>query len=153
MEEKDRSSECMALKLSHSNIIRYKSYGVIFRKKLFFHVFVMEKMDFSLADYLTKNQEWTSFPVARRRSLFDRICKTVEFLHKERVKHLDLKPANFLLKSDGKGDFDLNNFKLTDFGFSQNHELATTKRGTPGRVVIFTIKKVFFGSSYLKIIS
>ena len=149
MDEKDRSSECMALKLNHPNIIHYNSYGVIFRKKFFYHMFVMERLDSSLADYLTKNPEWTSFPLTHRRSLFDQICKTVEFLHKEQIIHLDLKPANFLIKSDGKGDFDLNKFKLTDFGFSQNHELSTTKRGTPGRVVNFPINKVLFRSCFL----
>ena len=57
MDEKDRSSECMALKLNHPNIIRYTSYGIIFRKGLFYHMFFMEKMDSSLAAYLTKNPE------------------------------------------------------------------------------------------------
>ena len=81
---------------------------------------------------LSKKPNWTLFPVVDRRKVLMKICDVLKYLHDHRIIHLDLKPGNILLKSNGEESYDLENFKLTDFGFSRNNELTTITRGTPG---------------------
>ncbi len=58
------------------------------------------------------------------------ICSALTLLHSENILHLDVTPANMLIKKSG----DIFGLKLVDFGFSAFKNFPPVIRGTPGYV-------------------
>jgi len=54
----------------------------------------------------------SALALRQRITLFRRVCSAVSYLHRKRVVHLDLKPANILVTEDGEP-------KLLDFGIAE----------------------------------
>ena len=99
----DREARALA-GLSHPNIVRLHDYGV--EKGLMF--LVMEFVEgVSLRQLLRERK--ISPPQALAIAL--ELCKALEFAHKERVIHRDIKPDNVLVDRAGR-------VKLTDFGLA-----------------------------------
>lgn len=88
------------LKKCKESVITYKSF--IFDEK---GVLVMEAMKCDLLDVVL-NQSLSEQEAA---GIFYSVCKAVKFMHDANLAHLDIKPDNILLDSDGNG-------KLCDFG-------------------------------------
>lgn len=72
-------------------------------------IIVMERMESSLLDYLTRNGPQTE---RNAKIIFYQICKGVQQMHNRNIAHLDLTPDNILLNRD------LDSVKLCDFGRS-----------------------------------
>jgi serine/threonine protein kinase len=99
----DREARALA-GLSHPNIVRLHDYGV--EQGLMF--LVMEFVEgVSLRQLLRERKIASSQALA----IAVELCKALEFAHKERVIHRDIKPDNVLLDRAGRT-------KLTDFGLA-----------------------------------
>ncbi len=68
----------------------------------------------SLADFVKSNgvMTWTQV-----KALFDKLIAAVDFLHKNHVTHLDIKPANIMLVNKPEGMWPV----LIDFGLSKHY--------------------------------
>ena len=64
-----------------------------------------------------KNQDMR-FISKEKTSILQQITKSVLFLTRAKIIHLDIKPSNFLLKITNENDLKV---VLTDFGISQNN--------------------------------
>ena len=83
-------------------------------------IMVMERYEESLHDYL-KNFDWSnrdlSFIYPERKVIAQNIISSVRFLHSLYIVHLDLKPANFLIRHKNQNKIEA---VLIDFGISQS---------------------------------
>ncbi|MCD7721082.1 MAG: serine/threonine protein kinase [Prevotellaceae bacterium] len=92
--------------------------------------FVMEYVDGqSLDEHIQERGKLTE---AEALPLFRNVVRAISYMHKERMLHLDLKPANIMLRRDGS-------VQIVDFGLSKQFsddgapETSTTiGLGTPG---------------------
>lgn len=91
--------------LKNKNIISFYG-GIITSGKI--HI-VMEKLDSTLFDLLTKNK----FSLYERIAFTKQVCEAFKYLHQNRVLHGDYKTENVLYCCS------TNTLKITDFGFSQ----------------------------------
>lgn len=57
-------------------------------------------------------------------NIFTQIVDGISFIHQNKIVHQDLKPANLLMKSDGK-------ILITDFGIGRTFEQSAKQVGTP----------------------
>jgi serine/threonine-protein kinase len=108
--------------LDHPNITRMLDAGLSDRGQPYL---VMEYVDgVHLDDYCDARK----LGIAERLQLFLRVCDAVGYAHRNLVVHLDLKPSNILVTSDGT-------VKLLDFGTSKliqpDSLLTTTVMATP----------------------
>jgi serine/threonine protein kinase len=99
----DREARALA-GLSHPNIVRLHDYGV--ERDLMF--LVMEFIDGVTLRQLLRREE---VDPPRALAIALDLCKALEFAHKERVIHRDVKPDNVLVDRAGR-------VKLTDFGLA-----------------------------------
>lgn len=113
-------------KLNHPNIIRvFESFEANNTS-----YYSMEYIDGgSLDDYITEHQ---GIPEQKAIDITKQIGNAISFMHRNKMLHLDLKPANIMLRTDGT-------VVLIDFGLSKQYtsngepESSTTVgRGTPG---------------------
>ena len=79
-----------------------------------------------------KDANSESVPTPTRYDLFENILEGVLHIQKSKMKHLDLKPSNVLIKLDQNGDFDGTNCVITDFGIGGKTDEQTGLAGTPG---------------------
>lgn len=88
--------------------------------------YVMDFVSKGSLDQKVKGEGYLSEPVAKRYIL--QVAKALDYLHRQNIAHLDVKPANIML---GEGD----NAILIDFGLSKQydeasgHETSTTPVG------------------------
>ncbi|MCB2297948.1 protein kinase family protein [Clostridium tagluense] len=72
--------------------------------------YIMEYMDFSLNDYITKNN--TKLNVPQRKRLGFQILKAFAYIHSKELLHRDISPKNILIKCYD----DVEVVKIADFG-------------------------------------
>jgi predicted Ser/Thr protein kinase len=94
-------------RLSHRNIVDIKDYGYTEQGTLFL---VMEYVD---GQSLEKHMNHGGVPSSRRRQFIAELCEAVDYLHRNNVIHLDLKPSNILIDPD-------KHVRLIDFGLAQH---------------------------------
>ena len=105
--------ECDFMKtLRHPNIVAY--YDTLFHPGSNLPVLVMELMDTSLRQYLTKME---NLSIVAQFNLSCNIAAALEFLHSKSLVHRDLCGDNILLKYTS--DVHLPVAKVTDFGMSR----------------------------------
>jgi len=108
--------------LDHPNITRMLDAGLSDHGQPYL---VMEYVDgLHLDDYCDAHK----LGIPERLQLFLRVCEAVAYAHRNLVVHLDLKPSNILVTTDGT-------VKLLDFGTSKllqpDSRLTTTVMATP----------------------
>lgn len=95
--------------LQHENIVKVKE---VFEENNTAY-YVMEYLDGgSLNDLIEKKQRLT---VPQTIDIIKQVCVALEYMHQNRMLHLDLKPKNIMLTSTGK-------VKLIDFGLSKQYK-------------------------------
>ena len=108
--------------LDHPNITRMLDAGLSENGQPYL---VMEYVD---GVHLDAYCDARKLGIAERLQLFLRVCDAVAYAHRNLIVHLDLKPSNILVTSDGT-------VKLLDFGTSKLIEpdslLTTTVMATP----------------------
>ena len=119
--------EAMSLsRLQHPNIVKVLE---VFEENNTAY-YVMEYLDGGTVDDLIRqNGHLTTFQTV---SLTLQACSALEYMHDNRLLHLDLKPKNIMLTRDGQ-------LKLIDFGLSKQYkengepeESTSIGLGTPG---------------------
>lgn len=113
-------------KMRHSNIV---SVLELFEANNTFY-YVMEYLDGgSLASYI---KEKGSLGISESMTYISQIADALNYMHQNRVLHLDLKPSNIMLSKDNKA-------VLIDFGLSKHYDengnpdtSTTMGAGTPG---------------------
>ncbi|GEM_PF-2355614 len=106
--------------IHHPNLINIVERFLAFRTRFL----VMECCQGKdLSQHLAKHGP---FPENQIRALLGQIAAGLIYLHQHQILHLDLKPANLMLATDGT-------IKITDFGLCRllNAEPTTVVRGTP----------------------
>lgn len=112
--------------LQHDNIVKVME---VFEENNTAY-YVMEYLDGgSLNDLIEKNSHLTTTQTI---DIIKQVCAALDYMHKNRMLHLDLKPKNIMLSSTGK-------VKLIDFGLSKQYkengvpeDSTTIGLGTPG---------------------
>ena len=84
--------------------------------------------------------------MSTRFKIFESILEGVLHIQNSKIKHLDLKPSNVLIKTDQNDQFDGLNCVITDFGIGGKMDKQTGLRGTPGyaspeQLVSFGVRK------------
>ena len=116
---------CIARKLNHPNIIKYKYFVRQFNPD-------SQQHDFHNLIEFVKGEDLTQFvqrngalPINQVKKFGLQILSGIKYLHENQIFHKDLKPANVLLSAD------LLNIKIIDFGLStkidQNEENKQSK--------------------------
>ena len=120
--ERFHREEHILASLDHPNITRMLDAGLSDRRQPYL---VMEYVDGVHLDVYCDSRR---LGIAERLQLFLRVCDAVGYAHRNLVVHLDLKPSNILVTSDGT-------VKLLDFGTSKliqpDSLLTTTVMATP----------------------
>ena len=120
--ERFHREEHILASLDHPNITRMLDAGLSDRGQPYL---VMEFVD---GVHLDAYCDERKLGIAERLQLFIRVCDAVAYAHRNLVVHLDLKPSNILVTSDGT-------VKLLDFGTSKliqpDSLLTTTVMATP----------------------
>lgn len=94
------------------------------------HYFILERADNGALSTIIS---YAGLPEARCREIFRQLLLALDYLHRNRIVHHDVKPHNVLLKSD-------NGVKLCDFGASRAFNKNETSLpfagvfGTPGYI-------------------
>jgi serine/threonine protein kinase/tetratricopeptide (TPR) repeat protein len=120
--ERFHREEHILASLDHPNITRMLDAGLSDRGQPYL---VMEYVD---GVHLDVYCDAHKLGIAERLQLFLRVCDAVGYAHRNLIVHLDLKPSNILVTSDGT-------VKLLDFGTSKliqpDSLLTTTVMATP----------------------
>ena len=95
--------------LSHPNIVKLRA---TFQSDLFLY-FVLEFVEGeTLEEYVGKKGQ---FPLKQVASISQQLLLVLEYLRKEKVVHLDLKPSNILINTNYSDEIEI---KIIDFGCS-----------------------------------
>lgn len=94
-------------RLTHRNVVDIKDYGYTEHGALFL---VMEYVD---GQSLEEHMNHGGVPSSRRRQFIAELCEAVDYLHRNNVIHLDLKPSNVLIDPD-------KHVRIIDFGLAQH---------------------------------
>ena len=120
--ERFHREEHILASLDHPNITRMTDAGLTETGHPYL---VMEYVDGVQLDAYCDER---NLGIPERLTLFLRVCDAVAYAHRNLIVHLDLKPSNILVTSDG-------NVKLLDFGTSKIIQsdvfLTTTLMATP----------------------
>lgn len=106
----------------HPNIVR--CYDTLASDTM--GVLLLEKMEMDLLTYILEANNGDGVGELEAAQIFRKICKGLKWCHEQGVAHLDLKPENVLVNSDGT-------VRLADFGASvaiAEGETRTGRRGT-----------------------
>ena len=107
----------------HKNIVKF--YELIITEDGYYLVYELG-LGGSLLDHL-QDKKKGKFEENEARVLILQIIEAVEYMHSQNVVHLDIKPANIVIKEGG------NHVRLIDFGVSRNcdqQDVLTTGAGT-----------------------
>ncbi|KAK8889659.1 hypothetical protein M9Y10_034412 [Tritrichomonas musculus] len=107
-------------KLKHPNIISLHEVIHVPSEKAVYIVLEYANCG-SLTSFINSEYEFLPEQV---QNIFAQIVSGISFIHKNSIVHQDIKPANILLKSDGK-------VLITDFGISHYFNNAAKVIGTP----------------------
>ena len=108
--------------LDHSNIVRYISKGTD-KKSIYI---LTEYIDgFTLNDFIVRNPEFFKNKQNVKKILLQ-LLYSLEYLHAKQIVHLDIKPENILITTNG------NNLKLIDLGLSYSDCYTDITGGTQG---------------------
>ena len=91
--------------------------------------------DLNLWRFFQEKSESTppkSVSMSDRFKLFWAIFGGLDHLHKNNLKHLDIKLSNVMIMVNSAGDFDGQNCVITDFGIGGQKDKETRLAGTPG---------------------
>jgi ActR/RegA family two-component response regulator/predicted Ser/Thr protein kinase len=102
--------------IKHPNIVEIYDYG--FSDNYMPYIL----MEFINGHPLTKIIKNNSLDVRKRLHLFVQMCKAIQFIHKNKVLHRDIKPGNIMITDDLT-------VKLTDFGLAHiidTHDSSST---------------------------
>ena len=132
----DFLQECnRCINIIHENIVRF--YGAVYLRSADHGIpsLVMEKLDTSLNDYITKNPSLTNTWIIKL-SLLSDVAKGLTYLHttlSPPMIHRDLSPNNVLLKNNatsrGKNEYD------NDMWIAKIADLGTAKVLQPGKLM------------------
>ncbi|WP_275344016.1 protein kinase family protein, partial [Enterococcus faecium] len=86
--------------------------------------YTMELMDFTLKEYMDKNNTKLSF--SQRKNMGYQILKAFEYIHSKKLLHRDISPNNILIKVYEE----LLILKVSDFGLVKNPDLQVTSLNT-----------------------
>lgn len=98
--------EFIPLKMDHPNIIKY---DYVEHNPTISFIY-MKKYESDLIDYFCRDIEENEID-----RIFKKMCNSVEYLHKNRIAHFDIKLENFLIDDAGE-------IVLSDFGFATEWE-------------------------------
>lgn len=107
--------------LDHPNIVKLLTVDIIDR----IIIMVMEYVDGEDLEHLIDKND--KLPVPEAVDYFRQILSALEFAHKQKVIHRDIRPSNIMIDKNGT-------VKITDFGTStsvEEKQYATTKIGSP----------------------
>jgi len=95
-------------------------FCIIFDRNAIYLVF--EFLEYDLRKYMDKvsddaGKADVGLPIEQVKRFQFQMCKAIEFCHKNRVLHRDLKPQNILVDKDGT------RIKVADFGLAREHGL------------------------------
>lgn len=107
-----RAEQRILARLRHSSIARLMDGGVSSDGRPFI---AMEYVDGLPIDFWC---DAAVLSIDERISLFEDVCATVEFAHRNQVIHCDVKPGNVLV-THGRGSKPLGRVKLLDFGVAR----------------------------------
>ena len=88
------------------------------------HEYIMELMDCSLEEYITKNN--ASISISNRKNIIFQLLHAYRYLHSKNVYHRDVSPKNVLLKFYD----DVIVVKISDFGLVKIEESDLTSENT-----------------------
>ena len=98
-----------------------------------YYYLVMPIYDMNLWQFFRKKSEKAkSVSISDRFKLFRSIFDGLQEIHRNNMKHLDIKLSNVMIKVDSAGDFDGVTCVITDFGIGGKKDKKTGLAGTPG---------------------
>lgn len=90
------------------------------------NAYIMEKLDYTLDDYVRKNNNNPAFNKAARRNICYQIIKAFKYIHSKNILHRDISPKNILLKIYD----DSLVVKVSDLGLAKRPEVLLTNSKT-----------------------
>lgn len=107
----DWESEYKSLSsLEHDNIVKFYNTGIYESERATFCYVIIEYINGQHFDKYCEDKNPSLINVL---TLFKDLCSVIEYIHKEKIPHLDLKPANILITNNNP------RVKLIDFGSSK----------------------------------
>ena len=113
-------------KFNHENIIRYYTSWVEYKNEKLYLNIQTEFCDYTLTSFLENRNDLEDFDININNNIIRQILNGVNYIHKNNLIHLDLKPDNIFLVNPFKLEYDkilidkVFNFivKIGDFGIS-----------------------------------
>lgn len=90
------------------------------------NAYIMEKLDYTLDEYVSKNNNSPEFSNALRKNICHQILKAFKYIHSKNILHRDISPNNILVK---KYDDSLV-VKVSDLGLAKRPEVLLTNSKT-----------------------
>lgn len=121
LKQKFREEANRYVYLKHPNIVKLKDF---FEKEDAFYLIMEYVEGDTLEDYINK----ISGPIPEEiaKAIMTEILSAIEYAHKQKVVHLDIKPSNIMITKEG-------DIKVLDFGISAdlNKDMSSQRMGTP----------------------
>lgn len=122
-EENVRQEIEMQHQLFHPNIVKlFESFTIPEKNKMYI---VLEYIGGGSVQDLLEVAPNSRLPVPQAQNYFRQLVDAIEYLHKMKIIHRDVKPGNLLITLDGQ-------VKLTDFGVAQWADKTDTSSITQG---------------------
>ena len=90
------------------------------------NAYIMEKLDYTLEEYVERNNNIPAFNTAKRKSICYQIIKAFKYIHSKNILHRDISPKNILLKEYE----DTLVVKISDLGLAKRPEVLLTDSKT-----------------------
>jgi len=133
MEKAKESPEFDFSNINHPNLMKYENIIVDVINGEFCFVVVMPIYDINLWQFFKKQSEKKKkVSMSDRFKLFWSIFAGLEEIHRNGMKHLDIKLSNVMMKVGWAGKFDGQSCVISDFGIGGKKHKKTGLAGTPG---------------------